>query len=170
MHTHHPARTNTKVILMHAGWQILSIKFHKCMENKEAIPVILLGITYEATWVTETRLSSVAGQEPLSLVLVACGQAQVFPSEQDCSTRRTASRNSLMSMWPSLLKSMFRARSQIQSSVMSIFIWELNSFQVCLNSSSEMNPYQREEVTSVSQDSFQGPFSSDILTRTPALI
>lgn len=103
-------------------WQILSMKFHKCMENKETIPVISLGITYEATWVAETRLSSVAGQEPLLFVLVACGQSEAFPSEQDCSTRRKASRNSLMSMWPSLLKSMLRARSQIQSSVMSIFI------------------------------------------------
>lgn len=155
---------------MYAGWQILSIKFHKCVENKEAIPVISLGIAYEATWVTETRLSSVAGQEPLPFVLVACGQSEAFPSEQDCSTRRTASRNSLMSMWPSLLKSMLRARSQIQSSVMSIFIWELKSFQVCLNSSSEMNPYQRKGSHSVSQSSFQDSFPSDILTRTPALI
>jgi hypothetical protein len=46
----------------------------------------------------------------------------------------------LMSMWPSLLKSMLLARSQMPSSVMSMLICELKSFQVCLNSSREMNP------------------------------
>lgn len=56
------------------------------------------------------------------------------------STNRKASMNSLISMLPSLLKSMHLARSSMVSSLISVWMCEHRSFQVCLNSSKEMEP------------------------------
>lgn len=56
------------------------------------------------------------------------------------STNRKASMNSLISMLPSLLKSMHLARSSMASSLISVWMCEHRSFQVCLNSSKEMEP------------------------------
>ena len=69
----------------------------------------------------------------------------------DCLTRRKASRNSLKSMFPSLLKSMLRTKSLMPSSVSSMFMWELNSFQVWWNSSNEMSPVEKEGTATSAQ-------------------
>lgn len=69
----------------------------------------------------------------------------------DCLTRRKASRNSLKSMFPSLLKSMLRTKSLMPSSVSSMFMWELNSFQVWWNSSNEMRPVEKEGTATSAQ-------------------
>lgn len=61
------------------------------------------------------------------------------------STNLKASMNSLMSMLPSLLKSMLMATSDIASSLISIFRWELSSFHVWRNSSNEMSPVRKNE-------------------------
>lgn len=68
-----------------------------------------------------------------------------------CLTRRKASRNSLKSMFPSLLKSMLRTKSLMPSSVTSMFMWELNSFQVWWNSSNEMRPVEKEGTATSAQ-------------------
>lgn len=69
----------------------------------------------------------------------------------DCLTRRKASRNSLKSIFPSLLKSMLRTKSLIPSSVSSMFMWELNSFQVWWNSSNEMRPVEHKSTATSAQ-------------------
>lgn len=69
----------------------------------------------------------------------------------DCLTRRKASRNSLKSIFPSLLKSMLRTKSLMPSSVISMFMWELNSFQVWWNSSNEMRPVEKEGTATSAQ-------------------